>query len=303
MITGCSGFVGVHLAKELSTNGYEVVGVDRSGFIDHNKYLNEHWNIDLTDANQINKLDLRGLHAVVHLAGLAAVGPSFDEPLKYLTTNAGIEINLLEALRKQNATPKIVIVSSSAVYSARNTWPTNEDSLVFPNSPYSISKLTQELVGKYYQLMGLEIVTARPFNHIGPGQNLGFIVPDVAKQVVDIERGNGDTILVGNLSAKRDYTDVRDIVRAYRLLIERGIPGETYNICSGIPVSGEEIVDKISSLSEKKIRHDVDQKKSRPSDNPIIYGSYGKIKKDTGWGPEISLDKTLLDVLADWRNR
>ena len=264
MITGCSGFVGVHLAKELSTNGYEVVGVDRSGFIDHNKYLNEHWNIDLTDANQINKLDLRGLHAVVHLAGLAAVGPSFDEPLKYLTTNAGIEINLLEALRKQNATPKIVIVSSSAVYSARNTWPTNEDSLVFPNSPYSVSKLTQELVGKYYQLMGLEIVTARPFNHIGPGQNLGFIVPDVAKQVVDIERGNGDTILVGNLSAKRDYTDVRDIVRAYRLLIERGIPGETYNICSGIPVSGEEIVDKISSLSEKKIRHDVDQKNPDP---------------------------------------
>ena len=121
--------------------------------------------------------------------------------------------------------------------------------------------------------------------------------------MVDIEKGERSTVLTGNLNAKRDYTDVRDIVRAYRLLIERGLPGETYNICSSIPTSGEVILNKIISLSDKKISYENDPVKSRPSDYPIIYGSYEKIKKDTGWMPEISLDKTLLDVLTDWRNR
>jgi GDP-4-dehydro-6-deoxy-D-mannose reductase len=147
------------------------------------------------------------------------------------------------------------------------------------------------------------VVIARPFNHIGPGQNLGFLVPDLTKQVVDAERGLAEKIMVGNLEAKRDYTDVRDIARAYRLLLEKGKSGEAYNICSGVSHSGQEMLDLILAKAGSKVIVEQDPARMRPSDTPDIYGSHEKLTIDTGWQPEIPLETTLADVLADWRSR
>lgn len=305
LVTGVDGFVGKHLAKELFANGYIVdgVGISDIGASNKIKELNSYMLINLMKRSALKKIDFNAYNFIIHLAGLAAVGPSFEEPLHYITTNVGIEINLYEETRSQNAKPKFLIISSGSIYDHSSDLPISESSELLPGSPYAVSKISQEQMAHYYSQLGFVTILARPFNHIGPGQNLGFIVPDITKQVVDIEKGERSTVLTGNLNAKRDYTDVRDIVRAYRLLIERGLPGETYNICSSIPTSGEVILNKIISLSDKKISYENDPVKSRPSDYPIIYGSYEKIKKDTGWMPEISLDKTLLDVLTDWRNR
>jgi GDP-4-dehydro-6-deoxy-D-mannose reductase len=149
----------------------------------------------------------------------------------------------------------------------------------------------------------LECVIARPFNHIGPGQNPGFLVPDVAQQIVEIEKRKTGKLSVGNLDAKRDYTDVRDIVRAYRLLFEKGISGKTYNICSGKSVSGHDIVSGLLNASGNNVQITQDPTRMRPSDAPDIYGAHALITADTGWEPEITLEQTLADVIDDWRNR
>jgi GDP-4-dehydro-6-deoxy-D-mannose reductase len=158
-------------------------------------------------------------------------------------------------------------------------------------------------MGHYYQGRGFDCIVARPFNHIGPGQNPGFIVPDLTKQVIDIEKGLAQNILVGNLDAKRDYTDVRDITRAYRLLLEKGVSGRTYNICSGRSISGHDILDEILRAAGNRPPVEQDATKMRPSDTPDIYGSHDKITADTGWQPQIDIATTIKDVVADWRQR
>jgi GDP-4-dehydro-6-deoxy-D-mannose reductase len=299
LVTGSNGFVGTHLSLELSNHGYRVIGVDRNG----DKATANYRSVDLTKSSDVQKIDFKEIDAVIHLAGLAAVGPSFDEPMKYITTNIGIEVNLFEAALQQNTKPKFLIISSGALYDTSAKLPLTEKSKVLPSSPYSVSKLGQEQVGLYYQTRGFECVIARPFNHIGPGQGLGFLLPDLAKQIADIEKDNGGVVLVGNLESSRDYTDVRDIVRAYRLLLEKGKSGEIYNICSGAAVSGNEILTNLVSLTNSKVIIKKDPERLRPSDTPILFGSNAKIYKDTGWKPEIKLAKTLSDVMIDWRKR
>jgi GDP-4-dehydro-6-deoxy-D-mannose reductase len=176
-----------------------------------------------------------------------------------------------------------------------------EDSHILPASPYAVSKICQEEMALHYALRGFEVIIARAFNHMGPGQNTGFLIPDLVKQVVEAEGGVSDKILVGNLEAKRDYTDVRDIVRAYRLLLENGRSGETYNICSGTSRSGQEMLDLIVSKSSIAVTVEQDPARMRPSDTPDIYGSHEKLTTDTGWQPEIPLETTIADVIADWR--
>jgi GDP-4-dehydro-6-deoxy-D-mannose reductase len=299
LVTGSNGFVGTHLSLELSNHGYRVIGVDRSG----NEATVNYRSVDLTKSSDVQKIDFKEVDAVIHLAGLAAVGPSFDEPMKYITTNIGIEVNLFEAALKQNAKPKFIVISSGSLYSNNSRLPLTEESEVLASSPYAVSKLGQEELAHYYQTRGFECIIARPFNHIGPGQGLGFLLPDLAKQITDIERGNGRVVSVGNLESSRDYTDVRDIARAYRLILEKGKSGEIYNICSGAAVSGNEILKNIVSLASSKVIIKIDPKRLRPSDTPILFGSNAKIYKDTGWKPEIKLAKTLSDVMIDWRKR
>jgi GDP-4-dehydro-6-deoxy-D-mannose reductase len=305
IVTGANGFVGNHLVHELSGVGYEVIGVGGPklpGMKDP-EGLREYIVADLNNPDEVAGIDFRGVTGVIHLAGLAAVGPSFDQPLQYVTVNVGLEVNLFEEAVKQGIKPKFIIISSGALYDPAAAMPITEQSSVLSNSPYAVSKIGQEEMGKYYATRGFEVVIARPFNHIGPGQNLGFLVPDLTKQVVDAERGLAEKIMVGNLEAKRDYTDVRDIARAYRLLLEKGKSGEAYNICSGVSHSGQEMLDLILAKAGSKVIVEQDPARMRPSDTPDIYGSHEKLTIDTGWQPEIPLETTLADVLADWRSR
>jgi GDP-4-dehydro-6-deoxy-D-mannose reductase len=304
LVTGANGFVGRHIVAELLANGSSVVGV--GGPQPDNAPLPESVEysiVDLTDRAQVATLNFQDISGVIHLAGMAAVGPSFDNPMAYITTNIGIETNLIEEALAQDVHPRFIIISSGSLYDPGAELPLAELSRVVPSSPYAVSKIGQEQMAHYYRGRGLECIIARPFNHIGPGQGLGFIVPDLTKQLVEIELGKRTELLVGNLDAERDYTDVRDIARGYRLLLEKGISGETYNICSGKPRSGHAILDGLTKSMKISPTIVQDPAKMRPSDSPTLYGSSEKLLKDTGWKPEISIETTLSDVVADWRNR
>jgi GDP-4-dehydro-6-deoxy-D-mannose reductase len=203
----------------------------------------------------------------------------------------------------QKASPRFLIISSSTIYDSKAPLPLTEDSPVEPSSPYAVSKIAQEQMAHYYHGRGFESIIARPFNHIGPGQGPGFIVPDLAKQIIAAEKGGPQEILVGNLDAQRDYTDVRDIVRAYRLLLDKGRAGEIYNICSGQARSGHDILKGLLALTDCHPEVKQDAAKIRPSDNPLIYGSRQKLTDHTAWQPAIAIETTLADVINDWRSR
>ncbi|HSX46293.1 MAG TPA: NAD-dependent epimerase/dehydratase family protein [Candidatus Saccharimonadia bacterium] len=304
IVTGANGFVGQHLLKELLGNGYEVVAVGGSqGAPLGGQAGVQAMTLDLTKPDEAAQIDFSGASGVVHLAGLAAVGPSFDDPKLYMNVNVGLEINLFEAALKQNAKPRFLVISSGTLYDPKAQQPLTEESPVLPNSPYAVSKLGQEQMALYYETRSFDAIIARPFNHIGPGQGPGFIVPDFAQQLVAIEKGGQQELSVGNLDAKRDYTDVRDIVRAYRLLLEKGRSGEVYNICSGRSLNGHEILDGLCQAAGLKPEIKQDPSKMRPSDTPLVSASYDKLAHDTGWQPEIALETTFADVIADWRNR
>lgn len=304
LVTGANGFVGQHLVKELSDNGIKVVGIGgHIGSAGKPAHIDEYMVLDLNDAAAVSKIDFKDIDGVIHLAALAAIGPSFDDPMGYITANIGMETNLFEAAMSQGAKPGFLIVSSSSLYDSEAPLPLTESSPTIPDSPYAVSKLGQEQMGRYYGLRGFNCMIARPFNHIGPGQNPGFLVPDVAQQIVECEQGKRSEISVGNLDATRDYTDVRDIVRAYRLLLEKGENGEIYNICSGKDVSGHDIVAGLMDAAGSQAPLTQDPKKMRPSDTPAHYGDYGKLTVATGWKPEIPLKTTLADVITDWRGR
>lgn len=304
IVTGANGFVGSHLAKELSENDFSVIGIGGGTKKGNNStFFAEFKVLDLMDPEAVNTIDFTKVDSVIHLAGLAAPAPSFDKPMKYINTNIGIEVNLFEAALAQNAKPRFIVISSGTLYDPKSPMPFTESSNICPNSPYAISKIGQEQTAQYYAIRGFECIVVRPFNHIGPGQNPGFIVPDLAKQIVEFEKDNSKAIKVGNLDAKRDYTDVRDIVRAYRLLLDKGIPGETYNVCSGASTSGHEILAGLLEAANCKPSVVKNDAMNRPSDREELYGSLDKLSADTGWQPEIPLKTTLSDVITDWRNR
>lgn len=302
LVTGAAGFVGKHLTRELVANKHTVVAA-----INHKEQPiddAETISVDLSDKDQVeSKIDFRHIDAVIHLAGLAVVGASFDEPMKYLEVNAGIEVNLYEACLKQQVRPKMLIVSSGVLYDPTSPMPLTEDSRIAPTNPYGISKVAQELFAQYYQKRGFSSVIVRPFNHIGPGQNPGFIVPDLAQQIIEGEKGKTKEICVGNLDARRDFTDVRDIVNAYRLLIESDVESGIFNVCSGNSISGKELLDMMLARSLARLAIVSDPSKMRPADIQEITGDHTKITSATGWLPQHSLEQTIDDVLADWRSR
>ena len=303
LVTGASGFVGPHLVRALLEAGHEVVTTGHTASAGLPDGVEFHA-LDLTDRQAVDTLDFKGLEGVIHLAGLAAVGPSFDAPLKYVQVNGGIEINIYEAALAQGATPRFVIISSGSLYDPKGRLPLTEQSPVRTSSPYAVSKLLQEQLATYYSGRGFESMIARPFNHIGPGQSEGFIVADFAKQICKAERSGSKEMAVGDLSARRDFTDVRDIVRGYIAILEKGTPGEVYNLCSGHSVSGQEILDGLlANSTSKDIQPVVDKKKLRPVEVPDIYGDHAKLTADTGWKPEIKLEQTLREAMEDWRHR
>lgn len=307
LVTGANGFVGKHLVNSLLNDGEHVITVSgtRNNSVTQNSDSRKLKNltIDLTNKEAIKEIDFKEIDRIIHLAGLASVGPSFDNPMLYINNNIAMQCNLYETAIEQQISPRFLIISSGSLYNPNESLPLTENSSVVPNSPYAVSKIGQEELAKYYSRRGIEYLIARPFNHAGPGQDLGFIVADLAQQIVAVEKGETDKIFVGNLDAQRDYTDVRDIVKAYKILINSSSSEQTYNICSGVPVSGKELLNELLKLASINVEVVIDPKRMRPSDTPTIYGSYEKINQETGWKPTISLQTTLRDTLNFWRNK
>lgn len=297
LITGSRGFVGGYLWRELEAHGYDVTGLDvRAG----EKTLRT----DLLNAEQVAAaVEAAAPDAVFHLAGQANVSRSWKMPQQTFQINVVGVLNLLEAVRAACPAARMVLVGSSDQYGSLGKAGAcvNEQLETRPQTPYAVSKKTQEeLAGVYAHAYGLHICMTRSFNHGGAGQSLGFIIPDFAHGIVRVERGLADRLLVGNLSACRDFTHVRDVARAYRLIFEKGRSGEIYNVGSGITHSAQEILDKLRAMASRAIPIEQDPAKLRPSDTPVLCCDHSKLTRDTGWAPELSLDDILRDTLEEW---
>lgn len=291
-VTGVNGFVGKHLVRELHKNNISVVGVGREETTDSeiSELLSDYQIVDLT--KEWPELD--DVDAVIHLAGLAAIGPSFEDPQNYIEVNSSMVTHMAEYYLQIEKKPRLIIVSSGAIYDSSEPMPLTEKSAVGFNSPYAVSKVLVESQCAYYRNRGLDCIVVRPFNHIGPGQLGGFLVPDTIEQL-----HAGGSLIVGNIATRRDYTDVRDIARAYYLLAtSSGLTHTTFNACSGKSISGEEIITLLKQLAHKEdVLVEVDHSKIRPTDPDEIYGDASALKEDTGWEPIIKLQQTLQDAL------
>lgn len=310
LITGAGGFVGNHLAAHLSqaVANVQLFGATLLKSETIHPAISDNRLIDLKDYAQVRDLlaDCRP-DAVYHLAAQAFVPRSFEAPWETLENNILSQLNITRACLELNLRPRILIVSSAEIYGqvSADQLPLDENCAIRPTNPYSVSKVAQDMLGLQYHLShGLPIMRARPFNHIGPGQNGRFVAPAFAMQIANIEEGRRRAVInVGNLTAKRDFTDVRDIARAYRLIIEKGRPGEAYNVASGMAYSIRRLLDILLGLSEIDIEVQVDPARLRPVDVPEIRGDSAKLRRDTGWKPSLTFEETLKDVLADCRRR
>ena len=305
LITGVDGFVGYYLTKHLLSEGDTVYGTTIVS-----DYNNEE--ITVLPMNLLDKANVEEVmekvkpDAIYHLAGQSAVGLSWDKPELTMSINVNGTLHLLEAVRKYCKDTKVLIIGSSDQYGPvkAEECPIKETRPLSPVSPYGISKMTQEQMAKLYaQSYGMNIVMVRAFNHIGPRQGKNFVVADFASRIVEIEKGAEPIIKVGNLEAYRDFTDVRDIVRGYKLLIEKGHTGEVYNIGSGNAIKVRDVLDKLIELSTKEISVEIDSARLRPVDVLLVECDNSKIKADTGWKVINDIQITLKDTLEYWRQQ
>lgn len=292
LVTGGRGFVGSWLTEHLQSSGDDVVVTGEE--------------VNVTDAGAVRSCFDEVLPEVVyHLAGWAAVGSSWQDPPGVFSVNANGALHVLDAARRQERGVRVLIVSSAEVYGRvrPDQLPLTEDTAVSPVSPYAASKVAAETVARQAFLgFGLDVFVARPFNHVGPRQSPGFVVSDLAKRIVEAERTGSRVLEMGNPTPRRDLTDVRDVVRAYRLLVERGEPGETYNVCSGEDVVIGDLARRLIELSGSRVELASGAVDLRPVDVPVLRGDATKLRAATGWSPAIALDETLGDVLAYWRS-
>lgn len=312
LITGISGFAGSFLAEYiLSLNGADIVGITNSTSSPNLSAIEKRLRLE-----QLNLMDASAVYSLIvelkpeiiyHLAALAAPAKSFEHPAEIITNNITAQLNLFEAVRlAQIENIKILITSSADIYGlvSANDLPVDEHTELMPTNPYAVSKIAQDFLAlQYYLTYRIPVIRARAFNHIGPRQAPEFVVARFAKQIAEIEKGLIPPLVrVGNLEAKRDFTDVRDMVRAYVELIEKGTGGEAYNIGSGRSYKIGEILSMLLSQSSVHIETEVDSSLFRPADNPELVCDASKMNKITGWKPEISLEKTLKDTLDYWRS-
>jgi GDP-4-dehydro-6-deoxy-D-mannose reductase len=309
-LTGVTGFAGSHLVNSLLVDGFEVYGLvhPASG----HQPLPDHKNFipiagDLTDLVGLKSAFSEARPSIVyHLGGIASPAQSWKNPAQTLAINAGGTVNVLEAAMISGK-PKVIVVTSALLYGSlrESDLPIDEETPPSPSHPYAVSKWTAGLMtALYWRRYSLPVIEARPFNHIGPHQARGFVVPDFASQLAKISSGELESLVkVGNLQAERDFTDVRDIVRAYRLLAESGSPGQPYLVCSGTSVSIQHILDTLIKISGIEVEIVKDPDLDRPLDTPIIYGNYAKIYRETGWQPSYSLEQSLSDTYIEWQAR
>jgi GDP-4-dehydro-6-deoxy-D-mannose reductase len=311
LITGISGFVGSHLAEFLLEKGLEVYGTIRwRSRLDNIKHIQDKLRLidaDIRDAHSMKKtIEEIEPEYIFHLAAQTFVPTSWKAPAETLQTNIVGALNLLEAVRSSNIDPKIQIPGSSEEYGyvLPDELPIRESNPLRPLSPYGVSKVATDMLGyQYYQSYKLKIVRTRAFNHTGPRRGEVFVTSNFAKQIALIEKGMQEPVLhVGNLNAQRDFSDVRDIVKAYWLSIQKCKFGEVYNICSEKPRTIKSIVEFLLEKSKVKIKVRRDPDRMRPSDVEILFGNCSKFKRKTGWKPTIPFEQTLGDLLDYWRN-
>jgi GDP-4-dehydro-6-deoxy-D-mannose reductase len=293
LVTGAEGFVGRHLLEHLRAQGDDVVGVDRE--------------CDVTKVDEVRAAleDVRP-DAIYHLAALTAVGESWLNAVEYTRVNVLGTKNLLDVAHDVVPTSSVVLVSSADVYGVvrHDDLPLVESFRVAPANPYSSSKVEAEHVAHdAVRERGQRVIIARPFNHVGPGQSTNFVVPAIVNRLLEAVDDGADEIVVGDLSTRRDFSDVRDVVRAYRLLVERGVSGDVYNIASGVDVGLSDIAQRLVTAIAPHVRLVTDESLLRPVEMPISRGSYDKLRKATKWRPTISLDTSLRDVIDDMRRR
>ena len=294
VITGASGFAGRHLAALCAAEGDAVVDLSRSSGL----------GVDLLDAEQVRAAVRDAAPAAVyHLAARAHVGESWREPEAFLRDNTAMTLHVLEAVRDEAPDAAVVVVGSSELYGPPDELPVDESAPMRPQNPYAVSKAGADLLAGFYaDAHGLRIVRARAFNHAGPGQEPIYAIASFARQVAaGLEAGEDPVrVVTGNPDARRDYTDVRDVVRAYRELAGRAAPG-VYNVCSGRPASAAELLAALGRVAGVGIDHEVDPALRRVHEVMEVRGSYERLRAATGWEPDIPLDRTLADTVAWWR--
>jgi len=305
LVTGIEGFVGGHLARHLSAIGHEVIGLhwaDAPPGLPAELHRGDICDFDATRS----LLERTRPDGIVHLAGISSVAMSETHPLTTYEVNTMGTLKLLEAVRQFGLKCRVILVSSADVYGRSNVGRRlSEDAPLQPQSPYALSRvMTCEAARFHHRTFGLDVVILRPFSHTGPGQTATFVFPKVARAIVQVERGtSGPAIEMGNLEIRRDYTDVRDVVRAYALALERCAAGETYNVTSGKPVVIKEGVDYLCSLARVPVQVKSSAAEFRPHDIPLLTGDPAKFAAATGWKPEIPFTTTLSDLLDYYRGR
>lgn len=314
LITGITGFAGSHLAEYILAHhsDAEVFGTVRWRSRMEN-ILHIQDKIELFEADLKDMVSLQSCLAdvkpdrIFHLAAQSFVPTSWKCPAETFAINAIGQVNLFEAALHLKLSPRIQVAGSSEEYGhvSPEEIPMKETNPLRPLSPYAVSKVAQDLLGyQYYKSYGLQVVRTRGFNHTGPRRGEVFVTSSFARQIAEIEKKKREPVIyVGNLEAKRDFSDVRDIVRAYWLSLEKGENGEVYNIGSGVSRSVREVLDTLLSFSKVNVRVEVDPKRLRPSDVPILLSDSSKFMGLTGWKPEIPFQQTLSDLLDYWRER
>lgn len=313
LITGISGFAGSFLADFLLTNReYEVSGtyLSQASLVNlkQNREKLHLFHVNLTNQEEtMLVVEKAKPDFIFHLAAIPAVGASFDRPAETITNNITAQLTVLEAVRKIGLSEcKILVVSSADMYGrvSEKELPIDEKTNFYPTNAYAVSKIAQDFLGlQYFLSYDLCVIRARPFNHMGPRQSTGFVIADFAQKIAKIEKGKMEPVLrVGNLESKRDFTDVRDIVCAYTLLVEKGQFGEAYNIGSGTSYKINDILTKLLSFAKVKISVEQDEALFRPKDSLDRVCNNSKFVALTGWKPTIPLEKTLQETLDYWRD-
>lgn len=311
LITGINGFVGSHLAEYLLREGLKVYGTVQPKTslinIEHIKNKLILIGTDMRYAHHIEKaLQESKPDYIFHLASISSVFQSWKTPVEVIKTNVIGNVHLFEAIRKAGVTPKIQVAGSSEEYGMvyAEELPVKETNPLRPLSPYAVSKVAQDRLSyQYHKSYGLKVVITRAFNTTGPRRPPIYVTSSLAKQIADIEKGKKPVIHVGNLAAKRDFSDVRDIVRAYWLALQKCEPGEVYNICSEKARPIQEVLDLLLSLSSLNIKIEQNPSRMRPADIQVMQGDCTKFKNQTAWKPEIPFEKTMADLLDYWRAR
>lgn len=303
LIFGAGGFVGSYLCKEFLNNGYKVSGTDKG----EGSALPSEVDFYKTDLMQVNEVEkLIGQiqpDIIVNLAAISSVGASWNMPQTTMAINVIGALNIMEAARKSEQKPRILFVGSSEEYVISEN-PLDENTQLNANNPYGISKVTQEQLAKLYrEQYGLKIYYVRPFNHTGIGQRDSFVLPSFCKQVAEIDKSGKDgKIQVGNLKVKRDFSHVKDVVRAYRMIVESDNCNQIYNVGSGNAYSLEDMLTYIIGLSDQNIEIEVDQNRIRPTDQPVICCDRSLIGKELGWEPQYNVYDALREMYESYRN-